>query len=278
MKLIPILFMSEMVRAILDDWKNWTRRLAGLQEINKDPDAWKFLGLYKINTNAKKQPCLHAQFEGKNKFIHSIKCPYGEPGDVLWVREGWNVEQYPVAPEGDRDELLLYYKATEKVYTDMKWRPSIHMPFDACRIFLRVKSVKVERLKDISEQEAIAEGIYRWKDADEYFDYLRTLPDKESTELLLEKEATIKIGFVGHSLYREYIHNIYVPSEIAATTSAQTSFITLFLSVNKPKHIDLNSQFNNPWVWAVEFEVISKTGNPDTSVYKLPEKVKNIPL
>lgn len=269
MKLIPILYQTEMVQAIVKGWKTWTRRLKGLEEINKNPDSWIFTGSY-----TDEKGVLFFCFKNTTTLKSiDIKCPYGKPGDILWVRESWNVEQYPVAPEGDHDELLWYYKATEKVYTDMRWRPSIHLPFDACRIFLRIKTIKIERLKDISEAEAIAEGVYRWKDADEYFDYLRGLPIEQG-KYGLENELHLREKIGQATLYKQYIHSVFVTEKLAATKSAKDSFVGLFLSISPNKVSDYNSPLNNPWVWCIEFEVLSTTGNPDPGMYKLPQKAK----
>lgn len=281
MKLIPILFKPEMVRAILDDHKTQTRRLTGLTEINKDPDAWSMSWLG-FAIDEKGRLCFQFLHSKQSKRpTYNVSCPYGNIGDVLWVRETFVY----------RDKQGKYYYKADSLepytepYAHNGWKPGIHMPFTTCRIFLRIKNIKVERLKQISELDAIAEGIYRWKDADEYFDYLRTLPDKEAG-MLVEKEQSLKRAMAGHVLYREYVHSVWVPHSVAATTSAQSSFIGLFHSVNKPKHTDLNSPLNNPWVWAPEFEVISKTGNPDPELYALAKKFekysakssKNIPI
>lgn len=83
-----------------------------------------------------------------------VKCTYGQPGDVLWVRE---TSLY------DDDAGIYKYAAdfskSDVEYLKGSWKPSIHMPKEAARIWLEVVSVKVERLHDISEQDAIAEGI-----------------------------------------------------------------------------------------------------------------------
>jgi hypothetical protein len=86
----------------------------------------------------------------------SLESPYGKPGDELWVRETWQntgpeISEYPGA----------VYRATDpdwETMTGWTWRPSIHMPRWAARLFLTVKAVRVERLQDISEGDAEAEG------------------------------------------------------------------------------------------------------------------------
>ncbi len=78
-------------------------------------------------------------------------CAYGKVGDILWVRETWQKVEHP--------ELKYRYRADHLNPTSVTWKPSIFMPKDACRIFLEVTEIKVERLQDISEEDAIAEGV-----------------------------------------------------------------------------------------------------------------------
>ena len=87
---------------------------------------------------------------------HLMQPPY-QPGDILWVRETWAAwsSTYGVAPK-------LYYKADGDTPAGIKWRPSIHMPKEAARLFLRVTDVRVERLQDITDEGAKAEGA-NWK-------------------------------------------------------------------------------------------------------------------
>jgi hypothetical protein len=151
-----ILFNTDMVRAILDGRKTQTRRLNGLSEINKNPDDWVFQG---TSIHLEPKLCFVAMF--RNKETHqwiTVKSPYlPSPYEVLYVRETWlkYKEKY-------------YYKADDK-HKDLdallggksffKWRPSVHMPREAARIFLRVTDVQVERAQDITEEDARAEGI-----------------------------------------------------------------------------------------------------------------------
>ncbi|HBP4857159.1 TPA: hypothetical protein L5610_002416 [Pseudomonas aeruginosa] len=170
MKERPILFTGPMVRAILEGRKTVTRRV-----VKPQPD---FLGsMVDPNTPFKTLDAgLHAR----------ITCPYGEPGDRLWVRETWHVGKphdktapadilAPLLAEG-RGITVLYTAGgwqsigpagrEEPIYPDDqplpdwagKGRPSIHMPRWACRILLEITAVRVERLQDISEEQARAEG------------------------------------------------------------------------------------------------------------------------
>jgi len=152
MKEHPILFSGEMVRAILEGHKTQTRRvvknperLDGLMLAGEEPD-W---------------------------------CPYGGPGDRLWVRETWGVGTRPCPHRGWVDGIeyradTAYLEGPDLLHlrTDVEppdtfefdavpdgWRPSIHMPRWACRTVLEVVSVRVERLQEITEEDARAEGF-----------------------------------------------------------------------------------------------------------------------
>ena len=137
----PILFSTEMVRAILDGRKTQTRRTikeyipAKIEWITPhDLDNNKF-GFYTENED-------------------SIVCKYGKIGDRLWVKETYAVY-------GENSIIPYEYKANFKETIDKfwKWKPSIFMPRKASRITLEIINIRVERLNDISEQDAIAEGV-----------------------------------------------------------------------------------------------------------------------
>jgi hypothetical protein len=121
----PILFSTEMVKAILTGRKTQTRRV-----MRPQPD---------------------------HKVEHHLalrKCPYGQLGDVFWVRETW-------AEYWSNGEFQHYrYKANGTHPEEgVSWKPSIHMPRTAARIFLVVKDIRIEQLQDIKGQDAVAEGI-----------------------------------------------------------------------------------------------------------------------
>lgn len=133
MAIKPILFNTEMVRAILDGRKSCTRRIIkpqpqGYFEVSEEP-------LYIYDTDGK---------QGK------ITPPY-QPGDILYVRETWKQ-----APNG-----YYYYEDWQRndIADVTKWKPSIHMPKEAARIWLKVTDVRVERLQEISGEDLIKEGI-----------------------------------------------------------------------------------------------------------------------
>lgn len=139
----PLLFQGEMVRATLDGRKTQTRRTRGLDKVNADRSS------VFVRMQVLKCGNLAAIFENGNGELGSVKSPYGKAGDMLWVRETW-------APATEPYEFV--YRADEGQFA-YRWYPSIHMPRWASRITLEVESVRVERLQDISDEDAIAEGI-----------------------------------------------------------------------------------------------------------------------
>jgi hypothetical protein len=140
----PILFSGPMVRAILDGKKTQTRRaikprvggLAGLNFWGWDYDRAVF-GTDLLGP------------------VQQVRCPYGAPGDRLWVRETWLRNAH--------DEVIYLADWREQGYEweGMGWKPSIHMPRWASRLTLEITGVRVERVQDISEVDAQAEGVDR---------------------------------------------------------------------------------------------------------------------
>lgn len=141
MKQRPILFSTAMVQAILAGRKTQTRRTTKLDIANKNPNDWILDGAI-INNHF----ILHNK---ANKHELWINSPYGLPGDVLWVRETWT-------KQGNTYKFLSDNLDWKGIH---KFKPSIHMPKEACRIWLEITSVKIERLMKISQKEAISEGI-----------------------------------------------------------------------------------------------------------------------
>lgn len=139
----PILFNTEMVRAILEGKKTVTRRAV------KFPRGWnpKFTGYIPDG----------AVLYGSNN-IPAAKSPY-KTGDILWVRETWSISDgsylYRAWPGEGMEPENQDWAMREM---GLKWRPSIHMPREAARIFLRVTDVRVERLREITPQQIDAEG------------------------------------------------------------------------------------------------------------------------
>ncbi|QTP60896.1 morphogenetic protein [Billgrantia antri] len=224
MKERPILFSGEMVRAILDGRKNQTRRVV---KPAKDRNG----------SGCHLAPCeIAGEVNGGDYSL----CPYGQPGDRLWVRETWGKVQmtHLMSPTPGRVEEALTYRAGRLVWksedrpesgsfdswpvswsddhqpSDGRWRPSIHMPRWASRITLEIVSVSVERLKEISEADAEAEGVERHGDS-----------------------------------WVDYLHR----TDCHFAVNARTSFATLWDSIN-----GRGSRDANPWVWVVEFKRVEQ--------------------
>ncbi len=212
----PILMSTDMAQATLDGRKTQTRRITGqfLKEVNWDPDAWTLIRRdFMLNR-------MHGCFkhEKYGYFTLTLKS-YGAPGDVLWVRESF----CPDFPEG------LRFKTEARCDTHgwndtmrelgINWKPSIHMPKEAARIWLKVVDIRIERLHSINEWDALAEGI-----------------------MCIEEDEAYKYDKTPGS----YL-------------SAISAFTALWDSINGPL-----SWENNPWVYVIEYEVLSTTGKPTT--------------
>jgi hypothetical protein len=207
----PILFKAEMVRAILDGRKTQTRRIVkGARHEGIGHCHWSGTGW------------AHLWPHGGCS-CQSVACPYGAPGDRLWVREAWT-RFPPDAPDGMGE--AIYYRAEPGNLRDsatntmeqngVKWRPPIRMPRWASRITLEIVDVRVERLHSITEADAVAEGvglshraISPYESEWSFWDYLGNAP---------------------------------------CYGMARDSFASLWESINGPGSWDAN-----PWVWAVQF-------------------------
>ena len=149
MAIKPILFNTEMVRAILDGRKTCTRRLVKPQPDEKHTYP---LGFVTDSTEKKEVGCFGFAANEYGGSIQYVKPPYRyAPGDILYVRETWKK-----APNG-------YYYYEDWLRNDIadvtKWKPSIHMPKEAARIWLKVTHVRVERLQEITPKDAENEGV-----------------------------------------------------------------------------------------------------------------------
>ena len=156
MAIKPILFNTEMVRAILDGRKTCTRRLVKPQPDEKHTYP---RGFVTDSTEKKKAGCFGFGIDEYGGSIQYAKPPY-QPGDILYVRETWC--GLPVNEAGHmRGHTIYYYKADGELRPKGwrgTWHPSIHMPKEASRIWLKVTDVRVERLHEITEDGAKAEG------------------------------------------------------------------------------------------------------------------------
>lgn len=200
----PILFSAPMVRAILAGTKTQTRRVVKMQ-----PRERADIGMHGAGMPFIRNPDPHGR-------IHC--CPYGKPGDRLWVRETHYVEPHP-SKYGVTREMIphtwdqavaatgtIHYRAnpmSEYAIDGRRWTPSIHMPRRASRIDLEITSVRVEQLNAISEADADAEGV----------EFLRHVPDTDET------------------------------------LTAKQLFECLWSGINGAGSWDAN-----PWVWVVQFK------------------------
>ena len=159
----PILFNGEMVRAILEGRKTQTRR----------PIKMPFEGLEFVGWHPEDASIARFMREDAVGTTHwSSRCPYGIPGDRLWVRETWApVDDLMYGYELDSPEWVMFradgvlWNTMSKVQGDRgdlvdpdRWSPSIHMPRWASRIDLEVRRVEVQRIQDISQRDALYEG------------------------------------------------------------------------------------------------------------------------
>ena len=181
MAIKPILFNTDMVRAIMDGRKTCTRRI--VKDGIPDDEMWGYTAF----TPKGYISCRGVYADGYGEGFY--KLPY-QPGDLLYVRETWGISNlddeskmayivYRASEEQKNEgcrEVHLPDEKIEKMYESMaesepEWRPSIHMPKEAARIWLKVTDVRVERLQDITGKSVLREGInsHVHPDAD-YFD------------------------------------------------------------------------------------------------------------
>lgn len=196
----PILFGTEMVKAILEGRKTQTRRIAKLSTAGYEP----------INYED------GFAFSDSERHVRGEKffCPYGKSSHRLWVRETWaHNPQYNPPYEFSTGQFL--YRADGAI--EATWKPSIHMPRYASRLLLEIEDIRVERLQNISEKDAIAEGI----------------------EIIHMAEPTV-------SVYRNY-----ELKDKLGTTNPVKSYKTLWNSINGPDAWEAN-----PWVWVVIFKSV----------------------
>ena len=217
----PIIMSAPMVRAILAGTKSMTRRVVKIKNLDfvgggprdgadwNDPSCWGF-----EDCNTGRNWALASGDDGDDMFV----CPYGEPGDRLWVRETWRV--MGESPEDTLDMFsrddIQYRADRDESYID-KYRSSIHMPRWASRITLEIVGVRVERLQDISEADAVAEGVVPYA-------------------VYGGKPASWKAS----------------PDAIAARDTAVAAYRDLWESINGPGSWDAN-----PWVWVVAFRRVA---------------------
>lgn len=213
---------TEMVKAEREDRKTETRRLTGLKAINEDPDRWEFM-----TVNDTGQFVFKTKGAGEGQFIR-FKCPYGQAGDLLYVKESlWIDNNYQ--PGLNWGTTFRHYTADEadayvehSIKSDMvQLVPGRFMYKEMARTWLEVVSISIQRLQDITDAEAVAEGILQVNVSSdvqpEYKDY--------STKKPLQRIGDKKEWGL----------------------SPVGSYLTLFRKIN-PKAPP------NPWVWVVKFK------------------------
>lgn len=227
----PILFSGPMVRAILDGRKTQTRRI-----VKGVPDSPIKSAKADFDVNGRDFGvwfhCGDGQPVSKHNYSQFNSCPYGKPGDRLWVRETWACRD-DVDPQTERDKALHYmlYRASysgnlgDEWHGYDQWRPSIHMPRWASRITLEIVSVRVERLQAISRDDAIAEG----------------------TSLSMRDP-----GSSGQWLWEPVIGKVACPSGTAS--GPVECFKIAWEAINGAGSWDAN-----PWVWAIEFRRLEQS-------------------
>lgn len=200
-----------MVRALLDGCKTMTRRL-----VKPQPPHWEW--------NLHKNDRLNIKWPGGGW----ARCPYGQPGDLLWVRETFK------AFNKDRVHFKADYAGTtrkENTKHGLSWKPSIHMPRWASRLTLKITDVRVERVQDITDEDAKSEGakFYGHIDIDKFH----------------------KEGFRDPPRW-----SLVTPNTTAQCLSTpKWAFANLWNSINEKRGLGWDA---NPWVWVVEFEVIKQ--------------------
>ena len=202
----PILFSTPMVIAILDGRKTQTRRVIK----DKDITNW-----FDIDADGKAIAYIDQATGDSYPPTHKAR---NKPGDILWVRETWSKDE-----NGEYVYRTNYGTTEDDSFPSsmFKWRPSIHMPREAARIFLRVTNVRVERVQEITEDEVFAEGLSPWDDrcADENWRPTFNDPDIGGSPQMIQ------------------------------------GFSILWDELYKKRGYSWES---NPWVWVYEFERISK--------------------
>lgn len=221
----PILFSGSMVRAILEDRKTQTRRV-----IKPQPDED---GLAKLKGEWRWQDT-----SGKDYI-----CPYGNIGDRLWVRETFrfdtNEKEETITFRADGTVHHVQDNAGLLEEKDFgKWKPSIFMPRWASRITLEITDIQVQRIQDISEEDAIAEGIEM-----EVVD--QTVRLKDYSNKVADEKFDGQWFQSWSSDYDNYIDDDIICRE---------SFHTLWDSINAKRGYAWES---NPWVYAISFKRIT---------------------
>ena len=232
----PSLFNTEMVRAILEGHKTETRRVVKPQ----------YGGTLEVHDDLGGIPCLS---ERCGSLCRGLKPPY-RPGDIMYVREAFDV--LPVIEEGSVlvGSRRFYYKADGDLRPDGwggRWTPSIHMPREAARIFLRVTNVKVQRVQDITEEEARKEGSKKM--------YPHTDPETGETVYAYSEDGTYIAGFM--CVWNDCYANPQ-PVKVKGVIDHYESYPWEDIQETRTYRGKPWYVIGNPWAWVIEFERCEK--------------------
>lgn len=243
----PMLFNTDMVKAIQAGKKTVTRRVIKPQPRQEEENP------HRLHSGSWFFDIPSRRFPGA---LYASVGPYWppcQPGDVLYVRETW---AFDTGDDGDEIGTGYFaYKADDLHHPDCKWRPSIHMPKEAARIFLRVKDVRVERLQDITAEQAIREGISRMFDHlsdEEYRQWVdRVAPGKKKTDWGWD-------NYLWHGHFGSYgmgnkLSDAW-PYQYSGYDEPVGSFSSLWNRTLLLKDWPTYGWDANPWVWVIEFE------------------------
>ena len=222
----PLLMKGPLVRATLEGRKTQTRR--PLPDVfNSPPDliyGWLPPGEWKLFGATMER--WGAQWRGT--YPSQVLCPLGRAGDRLWVRETWTAAMHE--PKGPAD--CLYRADDNRGVEDLaeaKWTPSIHMPRWACRLVLPLVSVRVERVQDITEEDAIAEGV------------------PHNSDRPIDKSWCA--ACCGHGIVERFALGMVSVDDCSECNSAKKLFRNIWISIYGQELWDAN-----PWVWVAQWE------------------------
>lgn len=240
-KITGLPFKPELVRANKDGRKTVTRRGRGLQKVNECPDEWR-----RGSVSWAEEPDWNVQHSFVNLKTGDtvwLKCPYGQKGDILYVKETYrkyymeddngnlNLEDeiieysadggHEAIPLRDGDGFQIYNKDGSERY--MPWKPAMFMPQSAARIWMEVVDSYPERIQDITREDAMAEGLIEWS------------PEGKPEE----------------KYYGLTVADCW-------ETNPVKTFERILVEINGQDMWD-----RNEWVWVIRYKILSTTGKPE---------------
>jgi hypothetical protein len=237
----PILFSAPMVRAILEGRKSQTRRVVKPQPVlNLDSDDIHKVGLPESKGLGYYSGSTPYRWSKKDRAPDRTPCPYGAPGDRLWVREPWKAHStFNHLPPRDIPQSRVFYLAGPEAYSPdhARYRHARFMPRWASRILLEVTDERVERLQAISEADAVAEGAEASAFPGPWWQGYKDFDGE-----LIHQQAT------GEQPPDWMIEPKPMRSMKHLDRSAVDQFRALWFSIN-----GLESWDANPWVWVISF-------------------------